>query len=443
MINKKILAAAIAAAFTINANAIDLDLTTEAGVTVASEATGTVTAGLFLLQNDTNALDFEVTAGFTVAIGAVKYVRIDLTNATFGDTPLLTATNIDTAVIQTGGAADDAFVVYEITAGAGALLSTETLTLATSSYNVSSSAASSVQYALYDTALDAINQAPNATFKIADAPLATTASVSTGSFTVAPIAGTGKVTATSASAFKAFKVEGNTTSTLANLGSVDASKLLAAGATALAADGVVVEATDIVAVTPQVVKFAGDFSVGTFTARATNCAGADQSATLNVLKSELSTPTVNPHTPIVLCHLTDGIVTVDKNSYTAELVTSAMTNDLGSIVYDTTSIAVPYLTVFSAYNQRIFLNNTSSTAANYTITFANEAGVEATALAGASGTVPGKTIMSLRAIDVVSLDGGDRLAATIEVETADGNISAHTQIVNKATRGTDTLILNN
>ena len=452
MINKKILALAVATAFTSNAFAIDLDLTTETGVKVASEATGTVTSGMFTLTNAANALDLTVKAGFLTADTEKKFVRFDLTNAKFGAAPTLTSDHTFTAVIQQGGAADDAFVIFEVTAGdsdgagpivAGPITATEVFTLAAASYKVSSTAASTVTYALYQTALDAINKTPNTTYKTESAPLTSVVSVSTGKFVVDAAAGVGTVTATSTSAFKAFAVEGGaggTTATVANLGTVDASKILAAAPTALAADGLVVDATDVIPTTAQVIKFTGDFSVGTWDVKATNCAGATVTPTLNTAKTELSTPAVNPHTAVALCQTVDGKTVIAKNSYSAQLVTTALTNTLGSVVYDTTSIAVPYLTTFSGYNQRIYLKNTSSVAANYSITFASEAGVTATAGTAATGSVPAKTVLAINAADIVTLAGKTRTTATIEVETDDANISATTQIIGSG--GTDTIVLN-
>jgi hypothetical protein len=430
MINKKILALAIATAFSTNTFAIDMDSLTEAGVKVASEATGTVTAGLFTLTNNTNALDFTVKAGFTIAATTKKYVRIDLTNAKFGAAPALTSANfLAPGVIQQGGAADDAFVIFEVTAhGTNPVLAADVVTLATASYKVSSTAASSATYALYETALDAINKTPNTTYKTESAPLTTIVSVTTGT-----------VTATSTSAFKAFKVEGDTSATVANFGIVDAANIVDAP-TALAADGAVVDATDLISITPQVIKFTGDFSVGTWSARLTNCAGAAQTAALNTAKTELTTTALNPHVPVNLCQTVDGKVVIAKNSYSAMLVTSALTNTTGSVVYDTTSIAVPFLTTYSGYNQRIYLKNVSTVAANYSITFASEADVTATAGTAATGSVPAKTVLAINASDIVTLVGKTRTTATIEVETADANISATTQII--GTGGTDTIVLN-
>jgi hypothetical protein len=441
MINKKILALAIATAFSTNTFAIDMDLAAEAGVKVATEATGTVTDGLFALTNNTNALDFTVKAGFTIAATTKKFVRIDLTNAKFGAVPALTATNfLAPGVIQQGGADGDAFVIFEVTAhGTNPVLAADIITLATATYKVSATAASTATYALYENALDAINKTPNTTYKTESAPFTTPVSVSTGKFVTAAAVGTGKVTATSTSAFKSFKVEGNTIATVANLGLIDAANIVD-GPSALSAAGVTVLATDVVSTTPQVIKYTGDFSVGTWSARLTNCAGAVQATTLNTAKTELTTIALNVHVPVNLCQTVDGKTVVAKNTYSAELVTTKLTNTVGSVIYDTTSIAVPFLTTYSGYNQRIYLKNVSTVAANYSITFASEADVTATAGTAATGTVPAKTVLAINASDIVTLVGKTRTTATIEVETADANISATTQII--GTGGTDTIVLN-
>jgi hypothetical protein len=76
------------------------------------------------------------------------------------------------------------------------------------------------------------------------------------------------------------------------------------------------------------------------------------------------------------------------------------------------------------------------------MSFVSEAGVTETAGTAASGTVPANSLMTVKASDMVTLTGKTRTTATIEVETADANISATTQIVNLSDGSTDTLVLN-
>jgi hypothetical protein len=453
MMNKKILAAAVAATFAFNANAIDLDLTTEAGVKVASEATGTVTLDLFALANDTNTLDFDVKTGFVIALDTVKYMRFDLTNAKFGGAATLDvvggsndagANQTDDGVLVQGGADGDDYAIFEIYADVS-IAATVVATLVASTYDVSATSSSSIKYGLYNEVLDAINESPNTTFKSADAPFTAIASVSSGKVTATAAAGVGSVTATSASAFKKFDVEGNTTATVANLGSVDAALILTAGTGALAADGQAVTALDLIPATAQIITFAGDFSYGTWTANTnTDCTtgGSVVTTTLNTGKTQLVSAAVNPHVPVFLCQLVDGTEVIAKNSYSATLATTLQSGTTGSVVYDTTSIAVPYLTTYTDYNQRIYLLNSSAVDANYTMSFTSEAGVTATAGTAATGTVPAKSMIAVKAADMVTLAGKTRTSAVIEVETADANISATTQTVNLSDGSTDTIVLN-
>jgi hypothetical protein len=452
MINKKILAASIAAVFALNVNAapIDMDDKDEKGLTFATESTGTLTLGMFAQTNLTNALDIEVAYGFASATNDVKYVRFDLVNAKFASIPTFAVndgTNNLQGDIQSGGNGES-FVVFElenITANYDAgtesdIEATDIGTLAALTFNQSGTVASTVTYGLYEDALNAINSAPNTTYKVADAPLLSPVSINTGDFVAAQ-----KTTALSSKAFKEFAtVAVLSDADTATIGTVDGSELLSNAGGAIAPTGAAADEDDIIADADQDVKFTGDFSVGTWTVVAgANCLapGAAETIVLNAAKNEI-TATFSPQDVTSLCQNVDKATVIDKNAYSVELIGSKVTNTIGSVVYDTTSIEVPYLTTFSGYNQRIYLLNTSSTPANYTTTFSSETGVTATAGTAATGTVPGKSLLTIKASDMVTLVGATRTTAVIEVETADANISATTQTVTIADGSTDTVVLN-
>jgi hypothetical protein len=453
MINKKILAASIAAVFALNVNAapIDMDDKDEKGLTFATESTGTLTLGMYAQTNAANALDLVVAYGFASAVADTKYVRFDLVNAKFASAPSFSVVNTGAGplngAVQSGGNGES-YVVFEMdnvngstTGGAAAAIAAAGVgTLAYTTVSQSGTVASTVTYGLYEDALNAINAAPNTTYKVADAPLLSPVSINTGKFVAAQ-----KTTALSSKAFKEFAtVAVLSDADTATIGTVDGSALLSNAGGAIAPTGAAADEDNIIADVDQDVKFTGDFSVGTWTVVAgANCLipGAAETIVLNAAKNEIAA-TFSPQDVTSLCQNVDKATVIDKNAYSVELVGSKVTNTIGSVVYDTTSINVPYLTTFSGYNQRIYLLNTSSTPANYTTTFSSETGVTATAGTAATGTVPGKSLLTIKATDMVTLVGATRTTAVIEVETADGNISATTQTVTKGDGSTDTTVLN-
>ena len=100
---------------------------------------------------------------------------------------------------------------------------------------------------------------------------------------------------------------------------------------------------------------------------------------------------------------------------------------------------IPYLTTFADYNQRIVVSNRGANEADYWITFRPEDGVMATPGMYAMGTLDGNSTKVLRAMDVVTLEGRSRTAATFVAEAQSSQIDVATVIVNMMTGSTDTV----
>ena len=113
---------------------------------------------------------------------------------------------------------------------------------------------------------------------------------------------------------------------------------------------------------------------------------------------------------------------------------------LGSINRDGTTVQIPFLTTWADYNQRIVISNRGANPAEYWIEFRPEEGVTATPNdMYAMGTLDGNSTMVLRAMDVVTLEGRTRTAATLIVEANRAQIDVATVIVNMMTGSTDTV----
>jgi hypothetical protein len=443
MLNKKILAASIAVAFSSTAFAtVDIEADTGAAV-FASELIAPANLngdGQLEASNTGNILDIDFEAGFTVAQGTSKYVRVTLTNSAFGAVPDITAVSgTFSATLSQGGAVGDTSAIFEITDSGADIASGDVLTLVATQYDISTSAASTVAVALYETAADAVNQV-NA-LSTESGTYASVASGSTGVFTVA-----GTNTATVASDFLNF--DGDSISgVLAAVGQVDISEIL--DGTTYTPGGVAVVATDLVT-DAQDVTFMGNFSYGTWTLEdESTCVDAGGVASIDVnagINADEDAATVTVASldagPYYLCLEVDGTTeTILKDTYSAMLDTDELTNDIGTIKYDTTSIEVPYLTTFSGLNQRFYMVNYSNSSVAYTFSFVSEDGVTVTEKA-VSGTIPGGEMIAVKSTDIVELAGKTRTSAIIEVEAVDADVAVSTQTVNLATGTTDTVVLN-
>jgi hypothetical protein len=471
MMNKKILAASIAAAFTFNAHAvIDLDRSASANV-YASEA---VTAAAKTIATSTE-LDLRFNVGQNLAItGSLDpLVRVALTNATFtaivdeGDFGLTLASASTTPFAQGGahagtiafaevsdGGVGGSFVVVSLENSAATLTSNEItvdLSGATSGLLVTDvTKPVTVTYSLYASTDTTAALNGNGT------PLYTT-SLDIATFASGQNrAGSAESTKNTALVAKLFK-EFGATAAGTTTGIVPAGKVAGLGRLQLAAvagtTGILnaastaVTAGDVYTASSKA-TVTGDFSVGTYHMSALNtCATASATANALVVNTAMTSATVAALDYVAgqtLCVTVDGATVVPRNAdgYTITLdENDKLAGTVGSIVYDTTAITIPYVTTFSDYNQRVYILNNGASEAKYTTTFQTETGTTATAGTAATGTVPANTLMVIKAADMVSFEGTTRGAAVVEIEASTSNIEATTQTINVSDSSTDTVVL--
>jgi len=445
MLNKKILAAAVVAGLSSTANAAVNITDNDAALTIASETVGALNGDGLLAIASNVAADVEIEAGFTVSAGTSKYVRIELTNGEFDlASASMTAAGVAnfSATVSQGGTDGDDYVIFEITSTSNDVAADSVLTLVNNGYAISDTAGLSLSYALYETAADAVNEL-NALSSDSQAIL-TVGTGSTGDF-----ASSNTRISTVASSFLKFDTANADTtldaiSTLiADLGEIDGNNIV--GSATYTPALVAVTAGDLITTT-QDITVAGDFSYGTFELQTSaTCAGAGTiAATVATDMASAAFTGVDLVTvPYYLCLTVDGANDViQKDTYEVTLDDDGLTNDVGTIKYDTTSIEVPYLTTFSDYNQRFYIVNYGTTDAAYSFTFVSEDGVVATDGASVSGNVPAGEMLTIKAVDIVTLTGKTRTSAIIEVEATDADVAASTQVVNLGNSGTDTIVLN-
>lgn len=451
--NKKILAVAVAAAFSFNANAV-IDITSSA--TAVKYASEMVDDGDTLFQVATDALNFTVPLGLNLPLnttGNEYYLRIELENAEFAtntlddDSPTITTAGTKVFALAAGGTAGSSYATFSYV-NDGASLSTDVITfsfdVASATDLVVTDASQPITYTyklfLNDDAIAALNTGVGATVTTSmDAVTFSSGQISTfvAQDNVAEVA----------DGFTTFADTtdiANTDDDEANLGSI----LIAADTDFLdPADSGPVAAADVFTTpTTATASLTGDFSVGTWTLNTNiDCTTGSAAITVDADDDSIATAAAADYTSAVyLCVKVDGEETIPRvsSAYTLTLdgaLNSDVSGDLGTIAYDTTSIKIDYITINPAYAQKIFLTNTSGSDAGYTTTFTLEDGSTAT---GGTGSVAANTMVTIKATDFMTITGTAlRGSAVIEIEGNVSDIQASTQTVNLTTKDTDTVTL--
>jgi hypothetical protein len=426
----------------------------------SDELKGTVDAnGRIEVTAAGTELNVQGVAGFSVSSGSVeRYYRFDLTGAAFEGAPVLTqtesviiggadATTSNTGALQDGGD-DEIFAIYQMTTDADTndIDTTDVWTLTVAKFDLDPTVTATIKYSMYETVSNAATET---------APLATkTANVAQfiSGAVLANVVEATNVTATVASGFTSFDntADGDLgDGTLASLGKVDPADVILTAAGAANATLTIAGATSAAAdyiTAAQTITVTGDVSVGVFTSQtAAACTGgtiACVAATDNGSCTIASTGTaVAQYVCVELGAIVAG-TTLAKGAYTIGFATeTGLDGSLGSVVYDTTSVEIPYITTYEGYNQRIFLDNRGATAAYYSTTFTTEDGVTAVSGASGTGTLAAGEMTTVRASDLVTFTGGTRGTATIEVEAQTTSLKVTTQIVDIGTGMTDTILL--
>ena len=449
MLNKKILAAAIAVALSSSASAtIDLNESDAAMVgtlTVATESfgSGDLSGGLLSVTNASNALDLVSEVGFTVGTGESRFVRFDLSNGEFGAAPVLTIATAGnaSASLSTGGDGES-FVIFEISSDQD-IVSGDVVTLQSATFDVDPDESVVVTYRLYETGAGAVNELQASLLVTETATAIEFDSANTGDFTDA-----NEIVATVASGFRLFdtSVDGAVSTTVATLAEIDVSDLVDAGT--INPDGTPFGVDDLIDVASDLI-ITGDFSSGTFTVSESACGTAVSGAATVTLNSDEDEATVVTAADLdtaalFFCLDVSGLPSdeiIERGEYSVEIEEDEISDEAGEVVYDTTSIDIPFVTTFSEYNQRIYIVNNSNSDALYSFSFVAEDGVTYDAGDVASGTAAANEVTLIIANDLVTITGANRIAAILDVELTTDDVAVATQIVNRNSGETDTLVL--
>jgi hypothetical protein len=108
---------------------------------------------------------------------------------------------------------------------------------------------------------------------------------------------------------------------------------------------------------------------------------------------------------------------------------------MGSVIYDSITVDVPFMSTFTDYVQRFHLTNAGPTDASYMFTLINESGKEAAVLlenGKSSGVIPANSSIVVQAKDVFEFTSGKvgRTAAQLHIGGEDEDIGVSAIVVN-------------
>jgi len=468
MVSKKILAVAIAAAFSSQAFAvINLNDKDDAGskIAFAKEAlltTQKVTgndSGTYYKVTDAGAagiIDVKVKLGTGLANTQKRFIRLELTNAVFTGASALSAVVDDTsatlpstatastAVVVQGGADKDVYAILELTAD-GAITQDNIATINVAELGINAALAVGFKASVYETLTAAVNQTANTSLNTKELT-----SVITTASGVKVSADNNTVTASVDKSFKEFV----TSVDYANLGKL----VVSANTDTKGRTGATVTLADVIVEASSKVKLLGDFSVGTFAigtaAATTNATAKDETVITYTSTAKTTSNDIALNAFNAAPFFTVGVdkdKLIPKQTFNAEITfekaadsafaPAAQTVAVGTVAHNGTTIQVPYVTTFADYKQRLVLVNRGGADAAYTVTFTPETGVTAAAGTAATGTLKAGKTTIISATDLVTLTGATRTAATVNIVAVSGNIDAATTTVNVSDKSTDTVKL--
>lgn len=444
MLNKKTLAVAIAASISTSAFAVqDLNDKNLDAVVIASEVQAS--SGKTTVTNAGGLLSIQSQVGFGFSAATNRYIRIDLSNAEFetavesSDLSLSTTNATLSATLLDGGQNGDTFALFQVSSNT-AVASTDTFTLAADDLTLVNGEASTATYSIYEGLTEAAGgEAFLKSFSGSLAQFGTAIEKSpilADNATLAP-------TATVSSKFTEFN---NAEETKAIIGEVTTAGIKA---DVYATDGLQAEFADVYTTAERKFTVTGDFSFvdSAYLSAAPTCTS---STALEIAEDEASAATAATvdfsGVDQYICLEVDGETEIVKGGYSLSLTSTAadvapIEGTLANVVYDTVSVEVPYITTFSGYNQRFYIVNNGSLPASYSFSFTSEAGNEASELSKAEGVVPAKTMVTIKATDIVELQNQTRTSGVIEFEANSNEIKVTSQTVNNSDGTTDTVVL--
>jgi hypothetical protein len=380
--------------------------------------------------------------GFGVSGTQDRYIRVDLVGAKLAaasigvNAPVNGTLAFANSILVAGGAVNDTYAIYQVTAAAGGHASTDAVSIALPNLYVTNGNAASVSvtYTLYETATAAVANAANTNLysasgallkfgpglKWALTPSANTAAVSESFKKFNPSAVTVGPVAIGKFAYDVNAVvvaDGTTPVALADLVTAATKAVFTGDFGAMAANGVFVDANDacvtVNAATVNVAKNSADYTLGT------------AATTANLCYKVTGTTAVPVQTVNAALDLTAA-----AGSSAADVAAAS----IGTIDHDGTELQAPWFSTAGGYISRFVLTSTHTADAGYTAAVITETGNVCTTGAGATGTIPAGKQLVIAATDVcTALSTNSRAAVVFTIAAPTTKIQGVYNIVNATT----------
>ena len=115
--------------------------------------------------------------------------------------------------------------------------------------------------------------------------------------------------------------------------------------------------------------------------------------------------------------------------------------NVGQVVHNGTTVQMAFMSVFDQYNMRLTMVNRGTNDVLYAIGFTPPTGATVTPGTAATGTLPANTSVTIKMVDVFSVDVGTRTSGTLTIVSPANAIDVTMTQVNLADGGTDTVTL--
>lgn len=439
--------------------AVNIDAATPAPAVFASEIVASSAAPVDL-TNAATLTDLTTAIGYALSNGEVRYVRVEVTNATFRAGT--------TAAISTAGAAVGAVngigtsaIYFSVTAPAAGILTTDTITVPANLRITGTSSNVTVTYSLYDQPSQAASG--GATGRIvnkADKPFVSFAASQRVVFTSA----NDTINVEANPAFTTFLTgAGNVRRT--NLGTINYALAAAVPNTAAGA-AITLANLNAVGATGTKLNVTGDFtgaanSDGTYTGAALNRVYLSANADCSTVDLAVSTVTATVATfnvgatattanqnlcfaPRLATGNTNFASALPEATYTVALapvsaapatyaVSAISATGSSVLTRNGTTLQAPLVQVPSGYIARFVLTNTGTVAAPYSGTVTAGAGSTVASNGSLSGSIPAGGQVIIEGADMPTFTGTPRGFATFFISRPSAQVQGLYQIVNPTT----------
>jgi hypothetical protein len=390
----------------------------------------------------TDELNLKFDVGFAISQSS-RYVRVELRNATFLNILPVTglAVNVNyTSLLSQGGGVGDNFAVIELFSATPQPFNTDLLLEVTALKVLDRNLPLTVEYTLYGSASDAVNDGPSLYKK--EVELLQFVSGLATSFTDAYSLSIGFGTEflrfnPTFRAPNTFSL-GDSDGELASLAKFRSDFLILDNVRRPSDSAQITDFRDLLAgldTSANSVTMSGDYSSGDVSLNASDdCSGASTPLTTDDFSKtvNISLDTLFTH-PVLCVDLTGNTEPFLRTEFQLDLGLGRESIFFGKITYDGSSVDFPFLTSFSNYKQKIFITNHAGYDIEYIFELSAEESVQGNFQIGsaATGTVPAGGVIKIDVSELFSIapDLPTRMSGRMLIDAQPQDVSAAIQIV--------------